>query len=200
MRIRNTVLTTGALAAALLVAGCSAGATSEPAPAPATSEPAPSASNQANEVDIAFVQGMIPHHEQAVEMSDILLAKDGVDERVVALAQQIKDAQGPEIELMQSWLQEWGAEEGESEDDAHGGHDEGGMMSHEEMEALEAADGVEAAKLFLSGMVVHHEGAVEMAQPVIDEGQHPEVVALAEQVIADQSAEIETMNELLASL
>ncbi|WP_234714477.1 DUF305 domain-containing protein, partial [Mycobacterium tuberculosis] len=57
-----------------------------------------------------FVTMMIPHHEQAIEMSDILLAKDGADPRVVELAEQIKAAQGPEIDKMLGWLEDWGVE------------------------------------------------------------------------------------------
>lgn len=61
-----------------------------------------------NDADVTFAQGMIPHHQQAIEMSDMLLAKDGVDTEIVALATQIKNAQGPEIEQMQGWLRDWG--------------------------------------------------------------------------------------------
>jgi uncharacterized protein (DUF305 family) len=72
---------------------------------PRTTSAAAEAHNQA---DVTFVQYMIPHHAQAIEMSDIVLAKQGIDPRVVDLANQIKAAQGPEIEQMQGWLQQWG--------------------------------------------------------------------------------------------
>ena len=103
-----------------------------------------------------FAQQMIPHHQQAVEMSDIVLARKGVDPRVTDLATAIKAAQGPEIKEMQGWLGQWGnppmppMESGEG----HSGHDMGGMsgdamglMSDEEMAALKNADGVEASRL-----------------------------------------------------
>ncbi len=89
-----------ALALALALGGCAGSAADTDAPA--ASSPSVDAD------DVMFATMMIPHHEQAVEMSDMLLAKAGVDERVRELAQQIKDAQQPEISLMHSWLDEWG--------------------------------------------------------------------------------------------
>ncbi len=62
-----------------------------------------------NDADVSFAAGMVPHHQQAIEMSDIILAKQGIDQRVVDLANQIKAAQGPEIATMQQWLTGWGA-------------------------------------------------------------------------------------------
>ena len=137
---------------------------------------------------------MIPHHEQAVEMSDTILGKDGIDDQVQALAQQIKDAQAPEIELMQSWLTNWGM--GASGDMSGMGHGDG-MMSDGDMAALEAADGAEAARLFLEQMIVHHEGAIEMAQTELDQGANEEVIALAQAILDTQTTEIATMENLL---
>lgn len=148
-----------------------------------------------NNADMQFTMMMIPHHEQAVEMADMILAKDGIDERVTALAEQIKAAQGPEIELMESWLEDWGTPMGDMD-----GMDHGGMMSDGDMEALEAATGVEASRLFLEQMIVHHEGAIEMAQDEVDNGQNPDVITLAENIIASQTTEIATMEDILATL
>lgn len=77
---------------------------------PSTSAPATSAAASAdfNDADAMFAQKMIPHHAQAVEMSDIILAKEGVPAEVTDLATRIKAAQGPEIEKMTGWLQSWG--------------------------------------------------------------------------------------------
>jgi uncharacterized protein (DUF305 family) len=72
---------------------------------PTTTSAAAEAHNQA---DVMFAQHMIPHHQQAIEMSDMILAKQDIDPRVVELANQIKTAQGPEIEQMQGWLKQWG--------------------------------------------------------------------------------------------
>ena len=73
--------------------------------------PAPAAQDGHNQSDVMFAQHMIPHHQQAIEMSDMLLTKDGIDERVVELAGQIKGEQAPEIEEMRSWLDQWGIAE-----------------------------------------------------------------------------------------
>ena len=128
-------------------------------------------------------------------MSDTLLAKDGVHPDVVALAERIKAAQGPEIETMNQWLEDWG------QDTDMGGMDHGGgMMSEEEMAALEEADGETASSLFLEQMIMHHQGAIDMAQAQIDNGQNPDAVALAQKIVEDQTAEITEMQELLAQL
>ncbi|HAQ59159.1 MAG TPA: DUF305 domain-containing protein [Microbacterium sp.] len=148
-----------------------------------------------NNADMQFTMMMIPHHEQAVEMADMILAKDGIDERVITLAEQIKAAQGPEIELMESWLDDWGTPMGDMD-----GMDHGGMMSDTDMQALEDATGAEASRLFLEQMIVHHEGAIEMAQTEVDNGQNADVIALAENIIASQTTEITTMEDILATL
>jgi uncharacterized protein (DUF305 family) len=148
--------------------------------------------------DQMFVVMMIPHHEQAIEMSDVVLAKEGVDPRIVQLAERIKAAQGPEIELMEGWLDDWGVPH---DPDASRGMDHGdGMMSEADMTALREADGSEASRLFLEQMIVHHEGAVEMARSALADGQDADVLALAQRVIDDQTAEIAEMQELLTTL
>jgi uncharacterized protein (DUF305 family) len=147
--------------------------------------------------DTMFVQMMIPHHEQAIEMSDILLAKDGIDADVAALAQQIKDAQTPEIELMESLLDEWGMPSAGN----MGGMDHGdGMMSDDDIEELEEATGDEAQRLFLEQMIEHHEGAIDMAEDVIDDGSDPQVQQLAQTIVESQTAEIEQMEQMLAAM
>ena len=100
-----------ALAAVAAIGACSNTATKEAtsSAAPSTSQSSSSAPAAAhNMADMHFAQMMIPHHQQAIEMSDIILAKQGIDPRVVDLAKQIKDAQGPEIETMQGWISQWG--------------------------------------------------------------------------------------------
>ena len=162
---------------------------------PGVSSSASAQAPDVNNADMQFTMMMIPHHEQAVDMADMLLAKDGIDERVITMAEQIKAAQGPEIELMESWIDEWGTPMGDM-----GGMDHGGMMSDTDMQALEAATGAEASRLFLEQMIVHHEGAIEMAQDEVDNGQNPDVVTLAENIIASQTTEITTMEDILATL
>ena len=148
-----------------------------------------------------FATGMIPHHEQAVEMADIVLAKDGIDERVIELAQQIKAAQDPEIETMKGWLTDWGVTYEDSGMGGMEGMDHGdGMMSESDMVQLDDANGLEASRLFLEQMIVHHEGAIMMAQLEIDNGDNPDAVDLADAIVRGQSTEVATMQDILGTL
>ncbi|WP_163722550.1 DUF305 domain-containing protein [Mycolicibacterium psychrotolerans] len=152
-----------------------------------------------NDADVSFADGMVPHHQQAIVMSDIILAKQGIDARVVELANQIKAAQGPEIATMQKWLTAWGAPSMN-----HEGHDMSdmgmGMMSDQQLEQLRQAQGVDAAKQFLTGMIAHHEGAVRMAQTELDTGKAEDAKKLARDIIDAQQREIATMKQILGSL
>lgn len=212
---RTTLVGAGALVAVAVAAGCSNTSETQPTAAgPSASVTASSevsAQSQAhNDADVMFAQHMIPHHQQAVEMSDMLLAKQGIDPRVTDLATQIKDAQGPEIEQMQRWLDEWGNPPMPPMAGGHGNMDHGnmsggmagmqGMMSEADMTALQNAQGVEAAKLFLTQMIAHHEGAITMAQDEIDDGQFPDAVEMARTIVTTQQQEIDTMRGLLGSL
>ena len=151
-----------------------------------------------NQADIMFAQMMIPHHEQAIVMSDLILAKDGVDPAVVELAEEITAAQGPEIEQMESWLDEWGAPSMMDADEMEGMGGMGGMLTDEELDELEAADGTTGTTLFLEGMIEHHEGAIDMAEQHQEDGESEEALALSASIIETQAAEIERMQELLA--
>ncbi|MFB0835015.1 DUF305 domain-containing protein [Arthrobacter halodurans] len=200
-----------ALAAALAVgaalSGCSAADSASPTddhaghattPAPpaasaAASGPAAEAATH-NAADAMFAQMMIPHHEQAVEMSDILLAKSDIDAPVVELAERIKAAQSPEIARMTAWLRAWG-----EPTEAGDGHGMAGMMTEADLAALAEAEGPEAVALFLTQMVAHHDGAVEMARTEIERGRDADAVALARDIVAAQEAEITEMRELLVN-
>lgn len=217
---RTTALSTLALASALALTGCGTGAdeqdtgTSAETAAPATAAPETPSTTSAseepiaeehNDADVMFAQMMLPHHEQAVEMSEMLLAKDDVPAEVAEFAQRVIDAQGPEIERMNDMLTAWEAEPLADAEDMDGmDHGSGagmsGMMSEEDMSALEDAQGAGAAQLYLEQMTVHHEGAVEMAQEQIEQGQNPQAVELARQVVADQEAEIAEMEQMLQEL
>lgn len=154
-----------------------------------------------NEADISFAQDMIPHHQQAVEMAELASSR-AADPQVKELATEIEAAQAPEIETMTTWLTEWGASLPTEEADGHGsvhgdGHDMPGMMTGQEMSALAGSAGEHFDRMFLEMMIRHHEGAVEMAATVQQQGQHPQVKALAEQIQADQTREIALMRSLL---
>ena len=220
------LLVAGLVTAALTgaVTGCSGTATKDAASSAATSASAsatsPASAAAHNQADVMFAHHMIPHHQQAIEMSDMILGKQGIDPRVVELATQIKAAQGPEIEQMQGWLTQWGTPmmpgmsgmpgmpgmsdmPGMSGMPGMPGMDDMpgmGMMSGADMDALKNADGVAAGKLFLTQMIQHHQGAITMAQNEIKNGQNTDAVALATSIISSQQKEIDTMNQILVTL
>ncbi|MFO7689337.1 MAG: DUF305 domain-containing protein [Cryobacterium sp.] len=194
--VRTPLLAAAALAAALTLSACSAAA---PATDTDTDTDSSSASDVFNSADVMFAQMMIPHHEQAVEMSDDLLAKDDIDEDIVALATEIKAAQQPEITQLQDWLIEWDAEAQPMSDMGDGSDGSDGMMTADDMMALQNASGAEAGELFLQQMTEHHEGAVVMAQVEVDDGAHADARMMAANIIETQTAEIATMAALLAA-
>lgn len=153
-------------------------------------------SGEFSNTDVMFAQMMIPHHQQAVDMSDLALATS-TNPEVLALAQKIRDAQAPEIELMTSWLTTAGASTtmGHGMDDM--GMGMGGMMSDEEMAALENATGSSFDTLYLQGMIAHHEGALQMVS-MIENSDNADVRKLGEAIITSQTAEINLMKTMLA--
>ena len=142
-----------------------------------------------------FAEMMIPHHQQAVDMSDLALKKS-TNPKILDLAQRIKSAQSSEIIQMQSWL---GGKEAKSMMSDHSGHSMGGMLTDEEFSKLESSSGVTFDTLFLEGMIVHHEGAIDMAQ-MIKETTTQEVNAFGLNVVEVQLAEIREMKDILESL
>lgn len=192
------------VAAVVSLAGCGAGAESQPGSSGSSSSSTSQESAAHNDADVMFAQMMIPHHQQAVEMSDIVLAKEGISPEVMDLATRIKDAQAPEIETMTGWLEAWGepkAMDGGMEGHSMDGMDSmEGMLSEDQMAELESAEADDASRMFLETMTAHHEGAVAMAEEEIENGENPDAIALAEAIVAAQEAEIEEMQELLAGL
>ena len=144
--------------------------------------------------DVEFAQMMIPHHEQAVEMADLALSNDTASPEVKALAGQIKAAQDPEIQTMQGWLSQWGA----SQSSGSMAHGSGGMMSDDDMSSLMGASGPEFDQMWLTMMIEHHEGAIEMAQDVLATTAAPDVEKLATAVVEGQEKEITTMKGMLS--
>ena len=207
------VLTAAAALGVLSACGTSATEVApQSSPAGTSAAASPSIDSEPhNAADVEFAQAMIPLHQQAVEMSDMLLAKQDIDPRVMSLAREIKAAQGPEITQMQGWLEAWGlpASSGPAGMPAHDmpgdammpGMDHGdGMMSEQDMAALQNAQGTDASRLFLTQMVEHHEGAVQMAQREIETGQYGPAVSLARLIESLQRQEIATMQKILGSL
>lgn len=188
-------------AAALTLSGCAAGMGSESS-SPNQSQVGPDVSASFSSMDIMFAQMMIPHHQQALDMGFIALAKSQ-NEDVLQLATEISSEQEPEIAIMRSWLSASGAEDDMGHgghgmaDMGHGGHGMDGMLTEEQMAALLNSSGSEFDELFLQGMIAHHEGAIDMTRMIIN-SSNPEVKALAEAIVSSQLEQIAYMRTLLA--
>lgn len=176
----------------------------------ATASSAQTASNGDvfNDADVDFATNMIPHHAQAVQMANLTNGRS-LEPAVRQLAEQIRDAQVPEVETMTDWLTAWGQEVPETSiDHVNGGHDMSempdmgempGMMSAEEMQELMDAPDGEFQDMWLAMMKTHHEGAIEMANSEQADGQFPDAVGLAKSIISSQQDEIDQIDLLLAS-
>ncbi len=156
-----------------------------------------------NKADQKFVQEMIPHHEQAVVMSE-MVSNVQVSGETSALATEIISAQAGEIELMKGFLSEWGVDY-DPNSDPHAGHmmsgdESSGMMTDEELAELKNSSGVVFEKMWLTMMLAHHKGAIKMAETVIADGKDERVKTLAEAIIGEQQKEIELIQTLLNNL
>lgn len=204
-RFSSARLLAGIAAAGLILTGCAAGPDTPTGSTPGGSSSAAAAQGEHNDADVTFVQGMIPHHRQAVVMADLVPGRSD-NAQVVDLAARIGSGQQPEIDMMVGWLEEWGVEvpaemggmDGMS-GMSHGG-DMGamaGMMTPEQMQELQAASGPAFDRMFLEMMTEHHRGAVEMARAELQDGSDPDALALAQKIIDTQQAEISEMDTLL---
>lgn len=144
--------------------------------------------------DVMFLQMMIPHHQQAIDISNLAM-KSSANKELIDLAKIIARDQAAEIIQMKAWLKDAGA----TEDMGHSMDGMGGMLSDEELTALNAATGSTFDRLWLEGMTEHHDGAIHMVQ-MIEDAENAEVKAFGMKVIADQSAQIAQMKKMLASL
>jgi uncharacterized protein (DUF305 family) len=199
-----------ALAVLAALAGGACGAGEDPVvEAPTGAESSGDSSGQSsaaatdlNEADITFLQGMVPHHEQAIEMAQMASSR-AASQEVRDLAERIEGAQDPEITQMNALLQQAGVDTsgGSGGHDAHGGSrmvEHEGMMSEDQMAALENAMGPDFDKLFLTSMIEHHEGAVSTSEAVLKAGSSPEVKELARAILEAQRTEISEMQALLS--
>ncbi|MFI8101337.1 DUF305 domain-containing protein [Streptomyces sp. NPDC086023] len=200
---RRAALAATAVAAGLVLAACGSDDTTNTAgTAPATTAaPAASEAERHNQADVTFAQGMIPHHRQAILMSD-MVASHGASADVKALAEEIKKAQAPEIETMSGWLKAWGEKvpSGVSMDGmGHGDDDSGmpGMMDDQAMNRLGNAKGNAFDTMFLTMMIEHHEGAIDMSKTEKQQGAYGPAKGLADAIITSQTAEIAQMRQML---
>ena len=143
--------------------------------------------------DRMFLEMMIPHHEQAIEMAHFA-EKNSTNREILALAKTIDEEQHGEVELMSSWVGE-----SHGKEHAHGGDDMMGMLSEEQMQEMKKTSGSEFDRLFLEGMILHHEGAIDMAQMVLA-SKNPDVRKLGESIVKSQTDQIAQMRKLLESL
>ena len=170
--------------------------TAAAAEAPSTT---PAGNAALNDADVEFAQGMIAHHEQAVEMAEIALDPNRqAGAEVTDLATRIQAAQEPEIEQMTAWLTAAGESITMDMSEGHDMSSMEGMMTAEQMDALAVATGAEFDTMWLEMMIAHHEGAISQSQTVKANGSNPDVLALADQIIAAQQGEIAEMQALLA--
>ncbi|WP_328492460.1 DUF305 domain-containing protein [Streptomyces sp. NBC_00414] len=202
--VRRTATVAAAGAAALVLAACggdgdsagSAGHNGHDTTATATASGSASASRGGhNAADVAFAQGMIPHHRQAVEMAALADGRAGSAE-VRKLAAGIEKAQGPEIGTLSGWLTSWGEEAPAAGGMDHSAHGMDGMMTDKEMTELKNTSGTAFDAAFLKMMIKHHEGAVEMAKTERADGAYGPATKLAGRIVTAQSAEIDRMDQL----
>jgi|JI10StandDraft_1071094.scaffolds.fasta_scaffold21009_7 uncharacterized protein (DUF305 family) len=207
--------TAGAAILTIALAGtaaCSSSASSSPS----ASSSAGVVINGHNAQDMAFLTDMIAHHQQAIDMAQMVPSHTN-NAKVTALAAQIEAAQGPEIAKMQTWLDEWNEGQpsasagSESAASGHGmsGMDHGaapssssspmpGMMTDKQMADLESKNGAAFDKMWLTMMIDHHQGAITMAQQELAMGENAQVKAVAQAIIDGQTTEIATMKAMLA--
>ncbi len=144
--------------------------------------------------DIMFLQMMIPHHQQAVDISNLAM-KTSKDSELLALAKKIATDQAAEIIQMKAWLNDAGA----GMDMGHSMDGMGGMLNDAELSALNAETGTKFDILWLKGMTGHHDGAIHMTTMIRD-ASNLYIKAFGEKVIADQSAQIEQMKAMIKRL
>lgn len=149
-----------------------------------------------NSADLEFVRGMLPHHEQAITMADAVIAKSSYL-LVVEFGTTIRATQSSEVEQLRGWLVNWN--EPESDPSMSGSMDMPGMNRESfdaDMARLGKTAHREYARLWLDLMIEHHRGALAMARTEVDSGKNPDVIALAQTILATQQQEIDAMTAL----
>ena len=142
--------------------------------------------------DIMFLQMMIPHHQQAVDISNLALTKSK-DSELLALATAIRDGQADEIIQMQKWLKDAGYNPGMGHSM---GHSMGGMLDEQELADLKSATGANFDRLWLEGMTGHHDGALHMVQ-MIEDADNQIIKKFGQDIVSLQTAQINQMKEML---
>jgi uncharacterized protein (DUF305 family) len=163
----------------------------------ATSAPSASSSAAAhNSADVMFAEMMIPHHQQAVQMAQ-LAATRAANPQVKDLAAHIQAAQDPEITTMKGWLASWGEPTAMPGSSGHSAHGMSGMMGDADMTKLRSMSGKAFDREFLTMMLAHHQGAIDMAKTEQNDGRYTAAKQLAANIIRTQTEEISRMATLL---
>jgi uncharacterized protein (DUF305 family) len=186
-----------AVAAALFLMSCSSAPSDAPTDHQNTDEPVITGEPAGfNADDVAFATNMIPHHQQAVDLS-ALAPERSTDPELLELATRISAAQQPEIETLKVFLVQW--KENTDTGSGHGGHGGTmqGMVDEATMTRLESLSGAEFDTLWLESMISHHQGAIEMAKAEIANGENVDAKRLAQTIIDTQQAEIGQMKQML---
>lgn len=194
--MKKSLIGIAAAAALALLAGCGGSNDMTGMNHGSSSSTAPAATGN-NADDVTFAQGMVPHHQQALDMAKLVPARS-TNPKVLDLAKRVEGAQDPEIKKMNEWLTAWGAPTTMPGMDHGSGHSSmQGMMSAEDMKMLEQAKGAAFDKMWLEMMIKHHEGAVAMAKTQLDKGSNADAKKLAQEIIDAQQKEITEMQGLL---
>ena len=187
MRIKRAVATIFIAIVALSLSGCASTGTKG-----SMHDHSTQAAGDLSSDDVMFLQMMIPHHQQAIDISDLALTKSA-DSELLALAKSIRDEQAAEIVTMKAWLDAAGTdlEMGHSMN-----HSMGGMLSDSDLAALKSATGKNFDVLWLKGMTGHHDGALHMTM-MIEDATNPEIKSFGQAIVSSQSAQITQMAAML---
>jgi len=183
-----------ALAGAVVVSSCSKA--EDPSAQSASAAPSSAQVAVHNADDVMFAQMMIPHHEQAVELS-AMVPDRSTNPAVVTLAATISGEQQPEITAMKALLVQWEVDPNAAAD--HSGHGMAmqGMVDDATMAKLQSLKGAEFDTLWLQSMISHHQGAIDMANTEIAKGQSADMITMAKSIVTAQQAEIDQMKQML---
>ena len=148
-----------------------------------------------NAADVTFAQKMIPHHQQALDMSAMVPSRT-TNRELIVMAKQIALDQQAQIDTLQELLQQWG-EPAAPDHMGHDGMGMDGMVDAATMDTLPTLKGAEFDDLWLKSMISHHQGAVAMAEPEIAQGENPTAVKMAKIIVEWQQFEIGQMHAML---
>ena len=193
--MRRFVVPAVIVACVLALVGCGRGDAAPPAPRTGSVSPSPLPSGAYNGTDVMFLQMMVPHHGQGVEIAR-LAATRAVRPEVKTLAAAIVSTQASEIEQMSGWLREWG-QPATGDANAHAEH--GGMpqTSAAEIARLKAASGAKFERDFLNTLIAHQDDAIQLARMETGGGANPRAKELADQIQKSRAAQIRMMLEFL---